>query len=248
MQGSTLDNYTAVSENMQKAINKAGATNLDFILNLGNLVDNSKNIKQWSYLLNNVDFSKYPTMLVAGSKDKALNSYFEIANGGYKLLKAKVLPTDGSKEAKDLADKKNAKIDEENKFIIKDNDKVKKSAQTGAYYSYKISNVKVIVLNTNSLSNDGLDSLQLDWLKNELKEDAAWKVVAMHSGMYTNGPHSNDNTTKLLQKQLTSLFYDNGVDVVLQAIDKSLTTSKFIDRNGNIADNTSSKIKLDENT
>ena len=190
MNGSTIDNYTKVNTNLNSAT--VGA---DFVLNVGGMVDNSKNIKQWSYLLNNVEaFKNLPTVLATGSKDKAYANYFELANKA-----------------------------------------TGKPAESGAYYAYNIANVKIIVLNTNSLNTLDGDKAQFDWLKKELqnKGNAKWTVVAMNHGMYTNGPHANDTSTTVLRERLTTLFYDEGVDIVLQGVDKALTASCNIDRNGN---------------
>lgn len=124
-----------------------------------------------------------------------------------------------------------------------------KATDKGLYYSFTYANAKFIVLNTNSAFGKGLDEQQYKWLIGELQDNTAeWKIVVMHKGLYSAGSHTNDYEVEALRKQLTSVFYDYGVDIVLQGHDHTFTTTQFLDRVGKPIDNSNSIIKTANNT
>lgn len=92
---------------------------------------------------------------------------------------------------------------------------------TGVRYSFDYSNAHFMVLNTNDLKSDGtLSDEQYNWLVNDAKSsDAQWKIVAFHKAIYSNAEHYDDKDVVGLRKQLASLMYDLGIDLVLEGHD-----------------------------
>ena len=88
--------------------------------------------------------------------------------------------------------------------------------ETGLYYSFDVQNIHFVVLNTNDLESDKLAAKQIDWLKKDLKaSEADWNVVVLHKALYSNGSHISDKDVVALRGQLTPLFAQLGVDVVI---------------------------------
>ena len=90
----------------------------------------------------------------------------------------------------------------------------------GFYYDFDYGNVKFIMLNTNCQEDEGLEKAQYNWLVNTLKSNSKkWTIVSMHHPMYSIGkwgsnPEQNASAIRLT-KQLSSLFTQYGVDLVL---------------------------------
>ena len=113
-------------------------------------------------------------------------------------------------------------------------------AISGEYYSFDYANAHFTVLNTNDASTDGLGEAQLEWLKNDLANtDAKWKFVLMHKSLYSAGSHAFDGEVKAMRGQLTTLFAEQGVNVVFGGHDHSYTTTYLVDKDGNVVDKTS---------
>lgn len=101
------------------------------------------------------------------------------------------------------------------------------------YYSFFYINTQYIVLDTNDLEDNALSSTQFEWLTSELKkakgdEKVKWIIVVMHKGLYTAGSHAFDDDVIALRKQLTSVFAEYGVNVVLQGHDHTYTVSEYL--------------------
>ncbi|NCA66450.1 MAG: hypothetical protein EOM87_00135 [Clostridia bacterium] len=105
---------------------------------------------------------------------------------------------------------------------------------SGHYYSYNYSNTHFVILNTNDLASDNaLSATQTQWLITDLAEDKAnpdtkWTIVVLHKGLYTAGSHAFDNDVIALRAQLSSIFVEGGVDLVLQGHDHTYSVSKYI--------------------
>ena len=113
-------------------------------------------------------------------------------------------------------------------------------AISGEYYSFDYANAHFTVLDTNDASTDGLGATQLEWLKNDLANtDAKWKFVLMHKSLYSAGSHAFDGEVKAMRGQLTTLFAEQGVNVVFGGHDHSYTTTYLVDKDGNVVDKTS---------
>lgn len=113
-------------------------------------------------------------------------------------------------------------------------------AISGEYYSFDYANAHFTVLDTNDASTDGLGEAQLEWLKNDLANtDAKWKFVLMHKSLYSAGSHAFDGEVKAMRGQLTTLFAEQGVNVVFGGHDHSYTTTYLVDKDGKVVDKTS---------
>ena len=87
---------------------------------------------------------------------------------------------------------------------------------SGCYYSYDYDYAHFVVLNTNDIS-----AAQINWLKEDLEaaKDAKWKVVTLHIAPYSTGDHSDASANQNIVKELTPVFSEKHVDLVLQAHD-----------------------------
>ena len=107
----------------------------------------------------------------------------------------------------------------------------------GFYYTFDYGNVKFIMLNTNDQGENGISEEQYDWLYATLKNnDKKWTIVAMHHPMYSVGkygasPDYNEYSLQL-RAQLTKLFADNKVDLVLQGHDHAYSKTYPISADG----------------
>ena len=91
---------------------------------------------------------------------------------------------------------------------------------TGVSYSFDYSNAHFMVLNTEDLSDEGLSVDQYNWLVTDCQaSDAQWKIVAMHKSIYSNGDHVGDDDVVALRSQLSKLFYELGIDLVISGHD-----------------------------
>ena len=152
-----------------------------------------------------------------------------------------------------------------NDFSSRFNNKVAQNSdtQTGTYYSFNYNNVHFVVLNTNDSSNvsgqlKGLSNTQITWLINDLSENnSLFTIVMMHKGIYDSGGHSSnmegeDGDIALIREQLTPIFAQYNVDLVLQGHDHLYSRSYPItsdDSNGFkvIADKNSEKVTAEYN-
>ena len=106
---------------------------------------------------------------------------------------------------------------------------------TGYYYSYDYGHAHFIVLDTNDLSDaNDLSAQQIEWLKADLEANkkAKWTIVMLHKGPYTAGSHAFDDDVIALRAQLTPIFAENGVDLVLQGHDHTYSVSEYIGADG----------------
>lgn len=109
--------------------------------------------------------------------------------------------------------------------------------ETGYYYSYDYGYAHFVVLDTNDLEGNNLSEAQTKWLTDDLAANAEnekikWTIVMLHKGPYTAGSHAFDADVIGLRAQLTPIFADNGVDLVLQGHDHTYSVSEFIGRDG----------------
>ena len=109
------------------------------------------------------------------------------------------------------------------------------STNRGYYYSFNYGNTKFIMINTNNLVNQKLETEQYNWLVNELKtNDKKWTIVSLHNPLYSVGEYgvNRPNITMALRSQLASLFATYGVDLVLQGHDHVYSKTYPIDEFG----------------
>ena len=110
--------------------------------------------------------------------------------------------------------------------------------ETGYYYSIDYKGVHFVVLDTNDLASENtLSDAQTLWLEEDLENSTAnqkinWTIVLLHKGPYTAGSHAFDADVEGLREQLTPIFAENGVDVVLQGHDHTYSVSEYIGADG----------------
>ncbi|MDD4839712.1 MAG: metallophosphoesterase, partial [Clostridia bacterium] len=127
-------------------------------------------------------------------------------------------------------------------YSLEENVNDEQLTEDGLYYSLDYGTLHVIVLNTNDADKNGLGTAQYDWLQADLEANTSkWTIVLMHKGLYTAGSHSRDIEVVAMRSQLTKLFAENGVDIVLAGHDHTYTTTCVVDKNGNIVDSTVDK-------
>ena len=107
----------------------------------------------------------------------------------------------------------------------------------GYYYSFDYGNTKFIMLNTNNLENNRLETAQYNWLVNELKNNnKKWTIISMHNPMYSVGKYGADSSKNAkslaLREQLGKLFAEYNVDLVLQGHDHAYSKTYPISANG----------------
>ncbi|MBO5480329.1 MAG: metallophosphoesterase [Clostridia bacterium] len=169
--------------------NIVGAT--DFAVHTGDMTNNPKYEWQW---------------------DNMVDSNFSY------LSKLPVMPVSGNHEQMAWYGGENEMFEHfHNKFP-------EQTTTTGYYFSFEYGNAKFLLLNTNTNGSGGLDGAQYEWLVNELKNNTCtWTFVAMHCPMYSAGQWGIRPDRKpqsmALRNQLSKLFAQYGVDVVLQGHD-----------------------------
>lgn len=194
---------------------------INFLINPGDATDNSRNTSQFEWFINSSPdiYASYSTVIAAGNHDE---KYFE-------LSKDKHINYYGGKSA-------NAVTNEYNLLQFHYNyDLTTAQKQTsGFYYSYDYSGVHFSVLNTNDITDNKMSNEQFQWLKQDLIDSAdKIKVVIMHKSLYSEGSHSYDKEVVGMRAQLTPLFAENGVSLVIGGHDHTYTETFYLDGNGN---------------
>lgn len=192
-------------KNYNELLNLASKTsNPDFFCLTGDIVNDSyydsiPKLEQWDWALTDQSefMMKYPFMTTAGNHEAAVNDY----NSRF-----------------------NHPVSEGNYH------------ESGSYYSFTYQGIHFISLNTNdsdsnSTTAKGLSDAQINWLENELKNNTStFTVVMMHKGIYDAGGHCSnkegaDYDIPLIRKQLSPLFSEYNVDLVLQGHDHLFSRS-----------------------
>ena len=225
IQGSAKKPYSS-AEAIMANVGEVFANGYDFIINCGDVVDNTRNWVQWEYYLN------------GGLQKYWANTTNVVANGNH---------DEHAYEKPDEEDMKfeyawldsDANMSDYNYLLLHFG--LSYPAQddsTGAYYSFDYSGVHFTVLNTNDYDKDGLGKAQVEWLVNDLQStDKAYKVVVMHKSIYSVGSHTNDTEIVAMRKQLTKIFAENEVSIVLAGHDHTYTETAYIDAEGNVVEN-----------
>lgn len=180
--------------------------NTSFVLHTGDVVEYGKYEEFWSSMLNEnySSLSRTPIMAISGNHE---TTYADHAGKAF-----------------------NTTINHFNYNIPEQSD-----VGLGFFYSFVFGDVKFIMLNTNLLLNDKLTSEQVVWLTNELtSKTQKWTIVSMHNPMYSVGKWGSDTSRNqiamALKQQLTRLFAENGVDLVLQGHDHMISRTHPINK------------------
>jgi len=183
----------------------------DFILHSGDVVEYSKYESYWDAMINdNANyFAENPMAIISGNHDTTYKS------------------GDGSKEIYKHFNIDTSSIPEGN-------------ANYGFSYAYDYGNTKFIMLNTNNGADNGkLTDATYTWLVNVLKNNKQkWTIVSMHAPMYSPGQWGSADDYKVqslaLREQLSDLFAEYNVDIVLQGHDHIVSKTYPIGVGGTI--------------
>jgi 3',5'-cyclic AMP phosphodiesterase CpdA len=240
LQGSTIYSYQRISKIYDK-LGDVFDKNIAFMINPGDAVDNGRNLSQYEWWLNSgAKFNaSTPMVMASGNHDiksflpeKAGNMdyYGGLTNTDYfdKASQGEALAGFGASE--------NAVINEYNYLYTHFNYDLP-SAQnqtTGFYYSFNYSGVHITVINTNDIDNeDKLAKAQYDWLVADLEAAKDMiKVVVMHKSLYSAGSHSYDKDVIALRSQLTPIFNEKKVGLVIAGHDHTYTETYYLDGEG----------------
>lgn len=132
-----------------------------------------------------------------------------------KLMSMALMPTAGNHEAYGT-------YAVDNYFSLSDGSiAIPQFKDTGIYYSYDYNNAHFIVLNTNSVTDDGeLSAKQVEWLRKDVAEsDADWLIVQMHESVYSQGAHYAEKDLAVLRAQILDLMFELDIDLVLSGHD-----------------------------
>ena len=210
MQNMMESAYDTVAE---KIATIAKNVNYDFIINVGDFVDYGRNWDLWRYAFDkNVDVFANTTMVAAtGNHDEKT---FELD--------------------KDTVVQPGVATDNYNNMGIHFNFGNSVDQDTGVYYSFEYCGTLFVVLNTNDITDNKLADAQYNWCKNLLENTAcAHKIIIMHKSLYSFGSHVNDPEIVGMRAQLTKLFADNKVDIVIAGHDHIYSESYYLDADGN---------------
>lgn len=185
-QGMTRYDYDVFIDVFREAVNTVNHS--DFVLHLGDFVDDGNNENYWHWLLN--------------SKLWAENT---------------VVPLIGNHESRkgNLSDSSFIEDPISRHFYIEN--LPSKEVSKGIYYSYVYNNCTFIVLDTNDLDSKGeLNKHQYKWaLKTAKRAKTKWKILVTHKSPYSNGPHHNDSDVYKTGKQIINISYEAQIDLVI---------------------------------
>ncbi len=226
IQGSASKPYLS-AEAIMANVGEVFQNGYDFVINCGDVVDNTRNWVQWEYYLE------------GGLQKYWANTTTVVANGNHDKY---------SYEKPDEYDMKyeyawidsDAVMDSYNYLLLHYAlSYPEQDDSTGAYYSFDYSGVHFTVLNTNDYDEEGnMGSAQVEWLKKDLAStDKEYKVIIMHKSLYSVGSHTNDFEIVKMRKELSKIFAENGVSLVLAGHDHTYTESYYIDENGEAVKN-----------
>lgn len=198
-QGMTKSDYGAFSEVFEKAYENEHET--DFMVHLGDFVDDGNNEMLWKWLLESDVWKNMPIVPLSGNHDGRI---------GAKSVKCGV---------------ENSLVSH---FYL-ENPIYEKNSK-GAYFSFVYKNATFVVLNTNAVnSEDELDEKQYKWALGVAEKcKTKWKILLTHKSPYSNGPHHKDPDVKKIGKQIKKLAYYGNFDLVLGAHDHVYARTHFL--------------------
>lgn len=232
LQASTESSYQRIDKIYRDVLKKQFENGIDFIINPGDVVDNSRNATQFKWFLNSSAdiYAGNAMVVVAGNHD---NKFFDVSKAKNLEYYAKNVQKD---KKGNITGVKNVNTSNYNYLWFHyDYDLSDGGSQTtGFYYSFDYAGVHFTMLNTNDIEDDKLSQTQLDWLVNDLeKSEADYKVVVMHKSLYSQGSHSYDKDVVGMREQLTPIFSEYGVNLVLAGHDHTYNETYYLDKDGN---------------
>lgn len=249
-QGYLEEDYNQLSNRFEAIKNsKIFENGIDLAISVGDNVDDSKNLNQYKYLYNNKSsfFTEIPNIIASGNHEV---SEFK-ATKSYEKLNPNV-------------------IDENYNYsnLHYNLDIPPQDTSVGMYYSFDYSDVHFTVINTNDLySEENGDYIivngeaqvdmetdkskynkmrknQIDWIRKDLQSSKSkYRVVIMHKSLYSAGNHNDDVDVLNLRKQLSPIFSNYDVNLVVAGHEHTFTYSYYLDEKGKVVDkNLDSKI------
>ena len=100
------------------------------------------------------------------------------------------------------------------------------ATQAGGDYYYSYGNGLFIVLNTNNYNVAEHEQAIQEAVASDL--NAAWRIVTIHQDIYGSGLDHSDTDGMILRTQLTPIFDEYDIDVVLQGHDHTYSRSKLL--------------------
>lgn len=240
LQSSTKYSYERLSM-LYDSLDKVFEKNIAFMINPGDAVDNGRNLSQYKWWLNSAPqfYASVSSVMASGNHDIKSFVVGKASNAAY---------YGGLTNTKYFIDKKNGKLSEnygvspdaicsEYNYLYTHFNYDLPSAQnqtTGFYYSFDYSGVHFTIINTNDLEENKLSKAQYDWLIDDLdKASEKIKIVIMHKSLYSAGSHSYDKDIIALRSQLSPLFKEKGVSLVIAGHDHTYTETYYLDGKGN---------------
>ncbi len=198
-QGMVKNDYEVFSKVLESAYKKEKCA--DFMVHLGDFVDNGNNEEYWKWVLESNVWRKTPTVALSGNHEALLSA---------------------------VGDKYGVEHSVNRHFNLEN--PIFKNNSMGAYYSFVYKNATFIVLNTNEVDeNDELDKIQYKWaLNTALKAKTKWKILLTHKSPYSNGPHHKDPDVKKTGKQIANLSYYGKIDLVIGGHDHVYARTPFL--------------------
>lgn len=197
-QGMVKSDYEIFSKMLNSASEKE--KNTDFIIHLGDFVDDGNNEEYWKWVLESEVWRKKVAVALSGNHEARISATATKAGvsgaifGHFNLAN---LPPQNTK--------------------------------TGVYYSFVYNNATFIVLNTNGMSESGLDKEQYRWALDVAKNaKTKWKILCVHKAPYSNGPHHKDSDVKKIKSQIVDLAYYGEIDIVLGGHDHVYVRTPFM--------------------
>lgn len=210
MQGMTKSVYEDSAKLIRASFNES-KKGYDFMINLGDMVDDGRNMNHWRYFIDSHQetMAILPQVVAAGNHDVAMFNSTE----GY------------TPSSKDVVTDSYTALQLHFDTSLHDNKN---------YYSFNYKGVHFVVLDTNDITeNNNLSFEQIEWLTEDLETNKEkLVVVAMHKAIYSAGPHQNDKEIVNMRKVLSKLFSEYKVELVLQGHDHIYSESFFLDSEG----------------
>ena len=100
------------------------------------------------------------------------------------------------------------------------------ATQAGGDYYYSYGNGLFIVLNTNNYNVAEHEQAIQEAIASD--PNAAWRIVTIHQDIYGSGLDHSDTDGMILRTQLTPIFDEYDIDVVLQGHDHTYSRSNFL--------------------
>ncbi len=172
-QGMVKSNYDLFNKVFNASTKKI--KDYDFVVHLGDFVDDGNNENYWEWLLENNNWRSNTIVPVAGNHEARVN---------HVILKS------GAENSITCH------------FNIQNFPK--QDTSTGIYYSFVYNNATFVVLNTNDLDdNKKISSDQIKWAIDVFKNSKTkWKIALMHKSPYSNGPHHDDDDVLSISEQI----------------------------------------------